>query len=560
MPWAISMARSRCCAKSACSSRALASARLIGRTVRKRRPPLALVLPALLVGAGTCLPALYLLVRAFDADLGDLSEIVLRSRNLQLLVNTLQLVGVVLLLDTLVALPLAWLVTRTNIAGRGVVSFLMALPLAVPGYVMAYALLGLSGYYGFAKHWFGLTLPPLNGLPGASLALSLYTFSYLFLSLRAAFLGMDPALEETAQTLGQSRWTVLRRVILPQLWPALVGGWVVVALYVIGDFGAIALMRYEVFSYAIFTQYSGAFDRTYAAWLSLMLLALTGAILYGQHRVTRNRRFARVGLGTMRLARPMVLGRWQIAAWAYVALITLVSTGLPLLVLSHWMRLGLPDMNWGQLGQSALATFLVASPSALLTIVLAVPVVLLGLRHPGRLSAVVERLAYFGYATPALAFALALVFFTLRTAPLLYQSFIVLVFAYVMSFLVMAFAPLRLALLQIGTRQEEAARTLGATATTAFHRVVLPRLRAPMVAGGLLVFIMVVKELPMTYLLAPIGFGTLATNVFARTGEGMMQEAAPYALSIIIFSGLFVGLILKYEGQGQRSSASAKHP
>ncbi|MGV3575451.1 MAG: ABC transporter permease [Devosia sp.] len=528
--------------------------------MRKHRPPLALLLPALLVGVGTCLPALYLLVRAFDADLAELGQIVFRQRNLHLLFNTLQLVGTVLLLDTIVALPLAWLVTRTNLANRGLVSFLMALPLAVPGYVMAYALLGLSGYYGFARHWFGLSLPPLSGLAGASLALSLYTFSYLFLSLRAAFLGMDPALEETAQTLGQPRWTVLRRVILPQLWPALVGGWVVVALYVIGDFGAIALMRYEVFSYAIFTQYSGAFDRTYAAWLSLMLLALTGAILFAQHRITRNRRFARVGLGTMRLARPLALGRWQIAAWGLIGLVALCSIGLPLLVLGHWMRLGLPDMNWLRLGQTAVATFFTASPSAVLTIALAVPVVLLGLRYPGRLSASVDRLAYLGYATPALAFALALVFFTLRTAAFLYQTFVVLIFGYVMSLLAMAFAPIRLALLQVGPRQEEAARTLGATPAAAFRRVVLPRLRAPMVAGGLLVFIMVVKELPMTYMLAPVGYGTLATNVFARTSEGMLQEAAPYALSIILFSALFVGLILKYEGQGQRALPPARRP
>ncbi|ODT82327.1 MAG: iron ABC transporter permease [Pelagibacterium sp. SCN 64-44] len=531
-----------------------------GRAGRKRRPPLALLLPALLVGAGTCLPALYLLVRAFDADLGELQQIVFRTRNLHLMVNTLQLVGVVLLLDTIIALPLAWLVTRTNMAGRGIVCFLMALPLAVPGYVMAYALLGLSGYYGFARHWFGLSLPPLSGLVGASLALSLYTFSYLFLSLRAAFLGMDPALEETAQTLGQSRRTVLRRVILPQLWPALVGGWVVVALYVIGDFGAIALMRYEVFSYAIFTQYSGAFDRTYAAWLSLMLLALTGAILFAQHRIARNRRFARVGLGTMRQARPLALGRWQIVAWGFVGLVALCSTGLPLLVLGHWMRLGLPDLDWPRLGQTAMATFFTASPSAVLTIGLAVPVVMLGLRYPGRLSTSVERLAYLGYATPALAFALALVFFTLHTAPFLYQTFTVLIFGYVMSLLALAFAPIRLALLQIGPRQEEAARMLGATAATAFRRVVLPKLRAPMVAAGLLVFIMVVKELPMTYMLAPAGYGTLATNVFARTSEGMLHEAAPYALSIILFSALFVGLILKYEGQGQRALPAAKRP
>ncbi|EBX4817024.1 iron ABC transporter permease, partial [Salmonella enterica subsp. enterica serovar Newport] len=198
--------------------------------------------------------------------------------------------------------------------------------------------------------------------------------------------------------------------------------------------------------------------------------------------------------------------------------------------------------------------FLTAGPTAILTMVLAVPVVVLTLRHPGPFASLIERLAFMGYATPALAFALAMVFFALRTAPFLYQSYALLMFAYVMSFVALAFGPIRLALLQIGTKQEEAARALGVSPTAAFMRVVLPRLRRPMVAGSLLVFIMVVKELPITYLLAPMGYSTLAMNVFSRTNEGMMGDAAPFALSIILFSSLFVGLILKYEGSAARAA------
>lgn len=516
------------------------------------RPPLLLLVPAILVGLGTCLPAFYLVVRALDADPAQLAGIVFRERNLMLLGNTLQLVALVLAIGTLIALPMAWLVTRSDMRFKGLVTFLMALPLAVPGYVMAYALLGLSGYYGFARHWFGISIPPPHGLWGAGLALSLYTFPYLFLNLRAALLGMDPALEETAQSLGQSRWTILRRIVLPQLWPALVASWLIVGLYVIGDFGAIALMRYEVFSYAIFTQYSGAFDRTYAAWLSLMLLALTVTALLGQYAVTRNRRFARTGTGSARLARPVRLGRWSWLAWTFAGLVVLVSLGLPLMVLAHWMRFGLPEMDWLHLARVALATGATAAPAALIAVALALPVVLLSLRFPGPLATVVDRLAYLGYATPSLAFSLAMVFFALQTAPFLYQSFALLIFAYVMSFLALAFGPLRLALLQIGARQEEAARALGASPFVAFTRVVLPRLRSPMIAGGLLVFIMVVKELPITYMLSPTGYSTLALSVFSRTSEGMMREAAPFALALILFSSLFVGLILKYEARGQR--------
>lgn len=513
-----------------------------------------LLLPALVVGIGTCLPVVWLVLRALDADPGQLSHIILRGRNLMLMGNTLKLVAVVLAIGTALALPLAWLLTRSDIRRKGLWSFLMVMPLAVPGYVMAYALIGLSGYYGFMMHWFGFSMPPLRGLWGAGLALALYTFPYIFLNLRAAFLGMDPALEETARSLGKSRWQIFRHVLLPQFWPALVASWLIVALYVIGDFGAIALMRYEVFSYAIYTQYSGAFDRTYTAWLALILLGLTVLLLTGQRAVTRNRRHARTGTGAARRARPVALGRWCWLAGAGIAAVALVALGLPLLVLLHWMRLGVAQMDWPALAQSAGTTALIAAPVAVLAALLALPVVLLSLRHDGRFPRTIDRLAYMGYATPSLAFALAMVFLSLQIAPWLYQSFALLIFAYVMSFLALALGPIRLGLMQIGRRQEEAARSLGAGPGRAFARVVLPRLRRPMVASAVLVFIMVVKELPIAWILAPTGTRTLSMNVFGRTVEGMMAEAAPFALAIIGFSSLFVGLILKYEAGGQRQA------
>ncbi|MFT4150581.1 MAG: iron ABC transporter permease [Paracoccaceae bacterium] len=498
------------------------------------------------------MPAAWLLLRALDADPADLVGIVFRARNAMLLANTLKLVAATLAIGTAIALPLAWLLTRSDIGHKRVLSYLAVLPLAVPGYVMAYALIGLSGYYGFLKHWFGVSMPPLYGLWGAALALASYTFPYIFLHLRAAFLGMDPALEETARSLGKSPWAIFRHVTLPQIWPALASGWLIVGLYVIGDFGAIALMRYEVFSYAIYTQYSGAFDRTYAAWLSLMLLGVTVVALRMQRAVLRGRH-ARTGTGAARLARPVALGPWRWLALTGIALLMLCTIGLPLAVLAHWMRFGLEAVDWPAVAEAAMGTALIAGPVAALAAGLALPVVLLSLRHDGRFSRTVERLAYLGYATPPLAFALAMVFFSLNAAPILYQSFALLIFAYVMSFLALAIGPIRLALAQIGTRQEEAARALGATPWRAFAHIVLPRLRRPMAAGGILVFIMVAKELPMALILAPTGFRTMSMNVFARTVEGMMAEAAPYALAIILFSSIFIGLILKYETKGERS-------
>lgn len=494
-------------------------------------------------------PLAYLVVRAASVDLDVALQLLLRERTLTLFLNTMKLTACVLALTTVIALPLAWLVVRSDLRGRRVLAVLSVMPLAVPGYVMAYALIGLSGYYGPLNQFFGLTLPRLQGLPGATIALSLYTFPYIFLNLRAALLGMDPSLEETARSLSRTRFQAFREVTLPHLVPALLSGWLVVGLYTLGDFGVIALMRYEVFSFAIYNQYVGAFDRFYAAWLSLMLMSLTVSFLIIEGLAMRNRRFARVGTGVQRRATPVPLGRMRPFAKLFLALVYGASLGLPLLVIGFWMSRGTTTVDWATLWATALRTAGAALPGASLAVLLALPLVILTVRYRSTASWFVERLAYFGYAVPPLSFALAMVFFSLGVLPALYQTLTLLVAAYALSFVALAMGPVRSALLQTGGRMEEAARSLGRGPVAAFVQVTLPLISRSLLAGGMLVFILIVKELPITFLLAPTGYTTLSMNIFSRTSEGMLIETAPYALVIIVFSSLFAGLVLRYEGR-----------
>lgn len=496
-----------------------------------------------------CIPLVYLLLRAFEAEPETLFRVVFRVRSFWLLINTLSLTALVILATTLIAMPLAWLVVRSDLRHKKLLAFLGVLPLAVPGYVMAYALIGLSGYNGFANTMFGFRMPRPDGLWGAALALSLYTFPYLFLNLRAALMGMDPALEESARSLGRSRWNAFFTITLPHLWPALAAGWLVIGLYVLGDFGVIALMRYEVFSYAIYTQYASAFDRVYAAWLALMLLGVTLCFIVMEGWLSRRRRYARVGIGVARQPAPAKLGRWRPLAWLFLIVVYGASLGLPALVLTYWLNLSPAALDWDNLLQVFLRSALAAAPAAVLAAALALPVVYLTVRYPSRLASVLDRLVYLGYAIPPLAFALAMVFMALNIMPWAYQTLGLLIVVYTLSFLALTVGPIRSTLLQMGTRAEEAARSVGYSRWQAFFGVTLPGLRRAIVAGALLVFIMVVKELPITFLLAPTGYTTLATRVFAHTSEGMLYQAAPYAALIVLFSSLFVGLIMRYEGR-----------
>jgi iron(III) transport system permease protein len=511
--------------------------------------------PAAVVVAGVVVPLAYLVIRALDAEPAVWVELVLRERNLRLLGNTVGLAAGVLFVTSLVAGPLAWLVTRSDLRGRRLFTILGVLPLAVPGYVMAFALLAATGPFGTIAEIFGLVIPRPSGFIGALIALSCYTFPYLFLNLRSALLGLDPALEESARSLGASRREVARRVVLPQLRPAYLAGSILIILHVLGDFGVVSLMRFETFSYAIYLQYAAAYDRVYAAWLALMLLALTATMLWGEARLLRNRRFSRTGSGTARNQRPARLGAWQTPAIAFATLVAVIAVALPVLTTLDWLGRGTSVLSGETLLSALWDSTRGSLPAALLAAALAIPIAYLGVRRPGRRSRLVERIAYLGYATPPLAFALAIVFFSLRGAPFLYQTLTLLVIAYALHFLAEAIGPVRSALYQAPARLEEAARVLGRSPIRAFFEATFPLLRRGLTVSVAFVFLSAFKELPITFLLSPLGFQTLAMGVWSASTEALYAVAAPYALILIGASTLLVALLLSERDPYTRSTS-----
>jgi iron(III) transport system permease protein len=521
------------------------------RSLSGRRVPAARVIFSalgLLIGGLMLLPLYYLLLRATQADFSTVWALLVRPRTLDLMLNTAALVGGVLAFSTVLALPLAWLVSRTDLRARRVVNVLAVLPLAVPGYVMAYALIGLAGNYGFLNQIFGVALPRPQGWWGATLALSLYSFPYLYLNLRAAFSGMDASLEESARALGCTPREVFLRVILPHLLPALMAGWLVVGLYVLGDFGAVALMRYDVFSSVIYTQYSVAFDRLYASWLALMLIALALSVVWWESRLREGASYARTGSGSGTGPRRITLSRTgQLAGWSFVSVVVTASIGLPVAVLTFWMTRSSLGPVLPNLLESFWQSLSVAIPSSVLAAAMALPIAVLAVRYPSKLSTFINRVGFVGYAVPPLAFALAFVFFSLQGARFLYQSYVLLILVYALNFLALALGPIRSALYQSRPSVEEAARALGYGPIATFRHVTLPTIRPGVIAGMVLVFVIAMKELPIAFLLAPTGFRPLAITMFSRTSEGLLLIAAPYAAAIIAFSGIFVGIVLRHD-------------
>jgi len=525
--------------------------------VARRNATRASAPPAWLVGAGVLvalvglLPIAYLLILAVAGG-GDAIAAAFRDRTLGVLGRTLLLAATVTTASVLVGVPLAWLTTRTDVPARRWLAVLTVLPLVVPSYVGGYAVVAAFGPRGAlqsALEPFGvLRLPELYGFPGAALALTLFSFPYVVLSVRGALLRTDPAFEEVSRSLGRGAWRTFFTVTLPQLRPAIAAGALLVALYSLADFGAVSLLQFDSFTRAIYVQYRASFDPTLAAVLALMLVTCTGAILFAESRIRGRARYHRSGSGAGRPAPIVRLGGWRWPALALSFLVVALSVILPVATIAFWLIRGVSageplTFVWGATLNSVIASAL----AAVLAVVVSIPVAVLAVRHRGFVGILVERATYAGFALPGIVIGLAFVFVAARYLPWIYQTLPLLLIAYLVRFAPEAVGITRTSLLQVSPRIEEAARTLGRQPGAVLRDVTLPIIRPGLAAAAALVFLTAMKELPTTILLAPTGFDTLAVRIWSATSEGFFARAAAPALLMIGVSAASLALLLRQE-------------
>lgn len=513
-------------------------------------PPLSVWLPAVVVAAAVMLPVFYLAFRAFGAGPEALWDLLIRGRIAAIIVRSLTLVAVVTTLSLLLATVLGWLTERTDLPGRRLWAILTILPLVVPSYIMAFLMVSALGPRGMLQQAIegplGIQrLPSIYGLPGAALVITLVSFPYALLTVRAALRGQSIALEDASRTLGHGLGHTFFRIILPQLRPALAYGGLLVALYTLSDFGAVSLLRYETFTWAIYIQYGSSIDRMGAAALSLVLVVLAMGVFFTERVIHGPRRnLADPNAGALHPT-PVRLGYWTYPALALCVGVVGIGLMLPLGVLAYWLLRGLAAGEvLGSVWGAATSSLLVSAAAALLAVVAALPVVGLAVRHPGRLSSLVDRASHVGFALPGIVVALALVFFAARIITPVYQTHALLIFAYLILFLPVAMGPIRSSLLHVSSRLEEAARILGRRPLTVMGTITIPLVRPGILAGASLVFLTAMKELPATLLLSPFDFKTLATVIWSASSEAFFAQAALPALLLILLSSVPMAVLI----------------
>ena len=520
-----------------------------GRVRLYSRPPAIVWVPAAMVAGAMALPLVYLVLRAVGADT-SLWDVLIRFRTLAILGRSALLVASVTGASIAIAVPLAWLTVRTDLPLRRVWSVVTVLPLVIPSYIGGFVVLAALAPRGILQQLlenvFGIQqLPDIYGFWGATLTLTLLSYPYVLLPVRAAIRGLDPEVEETARSLGYGPWDSFRRVILPQLRPSIAAGALLVALYTLSDFGAVSLLRYETFTWAIYIQYESVFDRGVSASLSLVLVALALGILLSEARTRGQSQYFSSAAGGTKPAKAVILGRWRWPALGFCGAVVFLSLAAPIAILSYWVVRGVLAGEslspfWGAAANSLYVSFL----AALVCVLAGLSVAVLSVRYPSWFAALVERGSYLGFALPGIVVALALVFFGANYAPAVYQTLALLIFAYVVLFLPPAIGATRSSLLQVNPRVEEAARGLGLSPIRVFALVTFPLVRGGMLAGGALVFLVTMKELPATLILSPIGFKTLATSVWGAAEAAFFAEAAFPALLLIFLSSVPMALLI----------------
>jgi iron(III) transport system permease protein len=502
--------------------------------LRRWAPRPVLLALAVAAVAVALIPLVYLAVRTGEAGWARIAEELFTARVLRLALYTLGLAAVVTTACVILGVGSAFLVVRTDLPLRRVFAVTAALPLAVPTYLAAFA--WVSTVDGFAGFW------------PAALVLTLCSYPYVFLPVAAALAGADPALEEVSRSLGRGPWRTFL-VTLRQIQPAIAGGGLLVALYVLSDFGAASILRAETFTRAIFIAFDLGFDRTGALVLSSVLVVLTMLILAGE-TASRKRGARLTSLGKTRRSPVRIpLGRLRWPAVATLTAVTTLALGVTATSLGHRLIQGASRPGtWDEVAGAAVNSLWLSLAGAALTTLLAIPLGLLAARVPGLLSGGLERLSYLSHALPGLVIGLSLVFFGINVAYPLYQTTALLALAYAALFLPLAAASVTGAAVHAPPALEDVAKSLGSGGLTVLRRVTLPLLLPGIGAGAALVFLTCMKELPATLLLRPTGMDTLATELWTNTSVAAYAAAAPYAALLVLLSSVPTWLLTARTG------------
>lgn len=451
----------------------------------------------------------------------------MRRKTLEIFVTTLTLTTLVVAFATIIGVAMAWILHSVALPFPNLSRALVILPIAIPSYVFTFC-------------WISL-FPGLQGFWAAVFILVLSTTPFVILAALSALRRVDWSQHEVAQTLGLNNFATFFQVTLPQIRNSVAAGSLLVALYVLSDFGAVSLLGVDTFTRAISNLYRGSFDRSTAAVLALILVAISGLIISIENR-TRSRS-KNLRSSSRIINNPQLIRNFKSRSIASAVTMVYVLLGLvfPLTLLMIRFFSNAAAIDYPNLLRAALSTILASSLGAFVALLLALPVGIL-VQQGSFLARFADKGVLVVHALPGIVMGLALVAFGSEFG-WLYQTLGLLAFAYALLFMAKSVGAVRTSLSRVPQNLVDISATLGQTRSQTFRRIILPLAAPGILSGTLLVFLAAMKELPATLMLHPTGFETLATEMWTYTSIFRFSEAAPYALALVLVAAIPTFLI-----------------
>lgn len=477
----------------------------------------------------------------------------------------------------------AWLVSCFDFPFRKTFEWLLVLPIAIPPYIAAYVYAGMLSYTGgiqtAARAW-GLQIPQnwldIMSLPGAVFVFIITLYPYVYIIVKSFLKQHSAQFIENARVVGYGSCGILLKVILPLIRIPLMGAMILVLMETVSDFGVVKYYGLQTVSTLIFKAWFGMRDLGLAGRLSLGLLGGILIILSAEEWL-RGRRGYSIGSGKSGSLNPVKLHRLgRILAVGFLSAVFGVAFLIPVAQMVFWAALAWDKVDVFRILNVFGISVGISTLAALIILTLSV---LIGhrTRFMGSLiSRLINRMTQVGYSIPGAIIAVGTLILFVSLDGLLYPVYLMfnpetkklilssgllmLTFAYVVRYMAIGYSSVQSGFTKIGTRFREAAGILGYSPGQTLIRVELPMLQRSLLAGFILVFIDVLKELPLTLLLRPFNYDSLATLVYVYAGDERIHEASIPSLAIVGISLLAVIVLEIINHQGKRRSKNeAEH-
>jgi iron(III) transport system permease protein len=482
--------------------------------------------------------------------------------------NSVRLVFGAGVLALFLGVSTAWLVTAYDFPGRRIFEWALILPLAVPAYIAAYTYAGMFDVTGPLQRLVRAAVPSLAdeflyldvmNIGMVTLIFGFVLYPYVYLVSRASFARQSASLLEASRTLGHGPAATFRRVALPLARPAMAAGAGLVAMEVLNDYGAVKYYGVSTFTTGIFRSWFGLGDLSSAIRLSAMLMVFVFALLAIERSQRGRAAFAGNRAADRPLLRARLTGRQALAAFAMCALPLTFGFAVPVAQLGYWAAgtaAGVVDFSFVRLVGN---TFMLAAAAAVVCVLIALLLTYASRLNPRPWLRHVSRVTVLGYSMPGAVVAVGVLIpfawldhrvdgvmqatLGIPTGLLLSGTLVALIFAYAVRFMAVAFLPVESGFTRICGNVDDAARSLGASPSCALRRISLPLLRGTLFGAVILVFVDVLKELPLTLILRPFNFDTLATRAYQLATDELIAVSANYAL-VIILAGVIPVVLL----------------